>query len=234
MKTKNLNSELAVSLRQFVEPWYEKYAQSLNAMKLFTAHEQLTKEQQIYFVQLVYHLYRLSSQEILWYLGNHAPNLTIKQSIIDNIREEMGGAGRSHEEMYHNFAVAVGIDIKSKYFMDDTYPSFVSGYKRGWIEWLQSGEDQDTHSIACLLSAWEKLDNVDFLALLRVAETFNVPQNALTFFKVHCEAKHFEIMEPVLLPLWEKNSQKVEEIFQFVSQYELKMRQQLSDAVCNS
>ncbi len=224
------SSDTYQELSAFLTDWDQKYVESINSIQLFTGQELLNEAQKIHFVKLVYHLYRHSCQEIFWYLGNHAPNRQVKQTVLDNIAEEMGGDGCSHEQMYLDFAMDVGIDLKTEYFLNDSYPPFVSAYKRGWIELLQS---TDSTGMACLLSACERLDNPDYMALTKVVNTFQLPKKSLTFFTVHSEAKHFELVEPVLLPLWQQDQNGVKEVFNFVFEYELKMRQQLSDAVCN-
>lgn len=223
-------SQDVLSLESFLKEWDRQYKERQDAIPLFKLREEnpLNKEQQIYFVKVFYHLFRMSIQDILWFMANHAPNGRSKEIILENIKEELGGNGRSHELLYVDFAESIGADLSNEYIEEETYPELARNYNKGSKKWLQ---ERDWDSRISAFTALERLDNMEYSALLSLAESFGVNEKGLIFFKVHVQARHFEQVREALLTVWEKNQNKVKEAFTFIANHELEMLQQLSDAI---
>jgi thiol-disulfide isomerase/thioredoxin len=217
-------------LENFLDEWDRQYKERQDAIPLFKLREEkpLNKEQQIYFVKVFYHLFRMSIQDLLWFMANHAPDRRSKEIILENIKEELGGNGRSHELLYVDFAESIGADLSNEYIEEQTYPEFAKNYNKGSKKWLL---ERDWDSRISAFSALERLDNMEYSALLSLAESFVTNEKELIFFKVHAQAQHFEQVSEALLTVWEKNPNKVKEAFTFVANHEIEMLQQLSDAI---
>ena len=77
------------------------------------------------------------------------------------------------------------------------------------------------HRLAAF-AAIERLDNVDYISLKGIAESFKVSNKALFFFNVHINADHFQgILATAFRDLWEKNERLAKEVFDFVADYQL-------------
>jgi len=226
----NNQSQEVISLENFLKEWDRQYKERLDAIPLFKFREEhpLNKEQQIYFTKVFYHLFRMSIQDILWFMGNYAPDWRSKEIIVENIKEELGGNGRSHEQLYIDFAESLGVDLIHEYVEEETYPKFARNFNKCIRKWFQANEWDTCIST---FAAYERMDNFDYNALLSLAKTFDVSENTLIFFKVHSQAKHFEQVSEVLLPVWEKKPNKVKEAFTFAANQEIEMFQNLSDAI---
>lgn len=222
-------SQNKLDLETFMNEWDLNYKEGQDAIPLFKLREEkpLNKEQQIYFAKVFYHLFRMSIQDILWFMASHAPDRRSKEIIIENIKEELGAKGRSHELLYVDFAESIGADLSNEYLEKQTYPEFAKNYNKGYKKWLL---EHDWDGCISAFTALERLDNMEFSALLSLAESFGANEKALIFFKVHAQAQHFEQVSQALFPVWEKNPNKVKEAFTFVANQELEMLQQLSDA----
>lgn len=229
LETHNTSQEL-LSLENFLDEWDRQYKERQDEISLFKLREEkpLNKEQQIYFVKVFYHLFRMSIQDILWFMANHAPDGRSKEIIVENIKEELGGNGRSHELLYVDFAESIGVDLSNEYIEEETYPEFARNYNKGSKKWLQ---ERDWDSRISAFTALERLDNMEYSALLSLAETFGANEKVLIFFKIHVQARHFEQVREALLTVWEKNPNKVKEAFTFVANHEIEMLQKLSDAI---
>jgi hypothetical protein len=54
------------------------------------------------------------------------------------------------------------------------------------------------------LSAYERLDNLDYKYLAELAMSLQTPRNGLLFFKVHLNAQHFSTTEKYLFHFGKK------------------------------
>lgn len=219
------------SLETFLEAWDKNFEKEQSSIPLFDGSKPLllSKKQQIFFVKVFYHV-RGHFHEVLWLLGNIAPDVTSKQRIIKNISEEFGGKKLSHEKLYFRFTKNLGVNLVDEIITEEHYLPFVKHYNKGLIEWLI---DKDWHSCLAAFAAYERLDNLDYSALLSLASTFNVPKDSLGFFVVHCHAQHFEEVKDSLYPIWQKNPDKVMRAFNFIAKHQLEMWKQLSDVILN-
>lgn len=166
----------------------------------------------------------------MWYLGNTAPDEQSKQAILDNIREEFGGRGKSHERLYADFTQSLGVDLTDEVLHERTYLPFARAFNKEHLIWLHN-HDWDSRTAA--FSAYERLDNVDYEDLFTLAKNLGVPHTALRFFEVHKHVTHYEMASSSfdLGGLWGRNSEKVMEAYQFIGDHQNKMWSQLSDEV---
>ncbi len=225
-------SEIAgLTLAAFMQQWEADYAKTVRALPLFTPT--VTKDWTIatrrQFVRLFYHI-RGHFFKFLWALGNEAPNEAAKEKVLDNIREEFGGAGYSHEALYYIFAQALGVDdIKTEWLEEIHHLAAIKTYNKKHLTWLST---QPWEGKWAAFAAYEKLDNIDYVHLYELAESFNLARRDLAFFKVHQQADHFDRLHADLQPIWLMDSERVQQAFYFIGRHQSQMWQWLSDALC--
>ena len=93
----------------------------------------------------------------------------------------------------------------------------ISGRKIGW------------NRIWSAVEAYELLDNVDYPAFLRLAHSFGLKGEALTFFEIHCLVEHFELGAESLDEIWAVDSDSVRIGFAFIKKLQLTAFRALSD-----
>lgn len=222
-----------MTLEEFLENWDAQNRAFHKQIPLFNPElsKNLSKEQQRYFARVFYHL-RGHFHDFLWYMGNHAPDTESKKVILDNIAEEFGSNGRSHERLYLDFAACLGVDLTDEVIHQKTYLPFAREFNKKHLEWLASN---DWQSQLATFTAYERLDNVDYNDLLDLVKSFDVTENGLLFFKAHSRVNHYEMARDgfQLRKLWSKNPQKIKEAYTFIRNHQNKMWKDLSDAVFN-
>lgn len=219
-----------MEIHQFLEEWDSEYYQRAIKIPLFQKKitNSFTRQQQQKFVQILYHI-RGHFGEFLWQLGNFAPGKVEKEIIIGNIRDEFGKNGQSHEALYYLFANEIGVDLKYELLEEKHYAPFAKEYIKGQMIWLR---DNPWHDKLAGFAAIERLDNMDYIFLKNVAESFDVKGKGLTFFNVHICVDHFEsILKNLLLKQWNTNSEVVKRNFKFVMEYQLNMWNTFSDVL---
>lgn len=223
-----LRSSQFVSLDTFVAEWLQNYKEGVEAIDLFNPEraETLSLQQRAFFAKAFYHA-RGHFHDFLWFVGNHTSH-EVKQLILDNVAEEFGGEGRSHEQFYYEFAAALGVDLTDEVVNETTHLPFVQEYNRTHLRWLAS---HDADSLLAAFSAYEKLDNPDYNNLYALGKSFNLGNRGLIFFDVHRHVEHYEATMNFLNQVWETSPKKVMEAFEFVGRHQMNMWQQLSDAV---
>lgn len=216
------------SLKDFLNEWDQKQREEHKKIPLFNPEKvkQLTDSQKKYFVKVFYHV-RGHFHGFLWFMANHSPNNQGKQAILENMAEEFGGDGKSHEQLYFDFGHALGVDLTDEVLNQTSYLSFAKEFNRKHLEWL-AGADWDGKIIA--FAAYERLDNVDYRDLLELARACGVSGEALLFFEVHAKVQHFEMANEHLglQKLWEKDPQKVKDGFNFIGDHQNQMWRDLS------
>lgn len=223
-----VRSSQTVSLDAFVAEWLQHYKEGVAAIDLFNPEltETLSPQQRAFFVKAFYHA-RGHFHDFLWFVGNHT-SYEVKQLIIDNVAEEFGGEGRSHEQFYYEFAAAIGVDLTDEVVNETTHLPFIQDYNRAHLRWLAS---HDADSLLAAFSAYEKLDNPDYSNLYALGKSFELNNRGLIFFDVHRHVEHYEATMSFINQVWERNPDKVVEAFEFVGKHQLNMWRQLSDAV---
>jgi len=215
------------SLEEFIESADLAYKEKLKNVPLFSAQNTpLSLEKKQLFCKVFYHL-RGHFHEFLWIMGNFLPNEHLKQIILNNISEEFG-MRCSHEQLYVRFAEALGVDIIEEIKEEKHYLDFAKAFNGGHKNWLL---DHDWEYKMSALSAYERLDNVDYVYLLNFAKTFELSDYELSFFRVHTVVQHFESTEGELHNIWDRNKEKVIRGFDFIYNHQLQMWSALSDTV---
>ncbi len=220
------------TLATYMQKWEEDYARVVRALPLF--NPTITKDWTIatrrQFVRLFYHI-RGHFFKFLWELGNEAPSEAAKEKVLDNIREEFGGAGYSHEELYYIFAQALGVDdIKSEWLDEIHHLPHIKTYNKKHLTWLST---QPWEGKWAAFAAYEKLDNIDYVHLYDLAESFELERRELAFFKVHQQADHFDRLHHDLHSLWSQDCERVQQAFAFIGSHQSAMWTWLSGALCS-
>jgi len=223
------DSFLDENLQDFLRGWDNQYKMGMAEIDLFKEEktQQWSEEQKKLFVQLLYHQ-RAHFDDVLWLMGNFAPNAEAKEVILNNIRDELGMNGLSHEKLYLEFARSLGVDLTYELIEEKYYYSFLREYNHGHLRWLR---DHDWDHRLAAFTAIERLDNLDYLGLRDVAVSIGAVGKALTFFNVHIHVKHYEAAEKFFIILWKSKSDVVKSVFQFIGSYQLEIWRKISDAV---
>jgi hypothetical protein len=213
----------------FLQEWDEAYNKRTKNINLFNTDltQNWTKDQKVHFAKIFYHA-RGHFHDFLWYLGNHAESKCVKDMVLKNIAEEMNGAARSHEQLYIDFADSIGADLENELVEEESYLDSIKQFNKGHLKWLQAN---DNDSRVSAFSAYERLDNIDYDALMRLVESLNVDKKGQLFFKIHTRVQHFETTEDELKVIWQDDPQKVKKAFSFIADHQIKMWNDISDSV---
>lgn len=213
----------------FIQSWQKKYTAAVSKIPIFnkTLTSQWTQKQKEKFVKVFYHA-RGHFHDFLWYLGNHASDKRTKDIILQNIKEEFNSSAASHEQMYFDFAKNLNVSIEDEFAEQISYLPFLKEFDKGHLRWLKN-HDEDCRFAA--FSAYEKLDNIDYVNLLNLAQSIGAVRKGITFFKIHAQAKHFDTTEEYLNQIWEKNSEAVKKAFTFIGDHQIDMWQKLSETI---
>lgn len=230
--TSQTDSLLCSDFNEFLTLWKQNYQEQISAIDIFnpdlTAHWSLKQKQ--LFVSAFYHA-RGHFNQFLWLLGNEAPDKLSKEIILHNIREEFGDHRLSHENLYHKFSKYFGVDTREEFLYKKNYFPFLKLFNQGHLEWLLR---HDWNGKLSAFSAYEKLDNIDYPNLLKLAKSLETPDSALIFFQVHIHVKHFETTIRALLEVWEKDARIVKEAFSFIGSHQIAMWKELSSYIFGS
>lgn len=218
------------TFRQFLCQADADYRQNLVSLALFNREKTVkwTHEQKKYFAAIFYHI-RGHFINFMWYLANFAPDEQTKSIVMQNIHEELGQSSKfSHEKLYERFATECGVNIHDEIVNETHYLPFAQRFNKEHLRWLT---EHDADERLAAFAAYERLDNIDYPYLTEFANSLEVSQHALTFFRVHTQVEHFESTIEQLLPIWQASNTKVKESFNFIYSHQYQMWQQLSDTV---
>lgn len=217
------------SLQTFLEEWDYEYSKSINDIPLFQFKHELnwTPEHKQLFAKLLYHA-RGQLYKFLWHMGNIAPDVRAKHLVLYNYAEEFGEHSLSHEELYFIFTRDMGIASNDEVTDEKYYLQFFKDYNERQMNWLKNHEWD-----GCLgaFSAYERLDNVDYEKLLKIAQNLGASKRGLIFFKAHCEVEHFSAATPLLNEVWQRNEAVIRKAFKFISTEQAGMWKNLSDEI---
>lgn len=217
-------------MQAFLKEWDDAYRASLKKIPLFDPAQtaQWTLEQKQLFIKLLYHQ-RGHFDDILWFMGNFAPDAESKQVILGNIQEEFGNHAPSHERLYLDFAKSHGVDLTYEMLDETMYLPFLREYINGILRWLRENDWQ--HRILAF-AAIERLDNLDYPALKHIAVSFGTPNKCLVFFNVHVYAVHYDNVAVLgFSSLWNEKPSLIKEVFNFIADYQLVIWEKISDYV---
>ncbi len=221
--------EQNMSLNNFISKWSNDYTSELKLLPLFntniTSKWNLVTRQK--FIKIFYHA-RGHFYDFLWYMGNYAADKMVKKVILSNIEEEFGYASKSHEELYMDFAQCHGVDLSTEHIEEKYYVNSIKNFNKNHLRWLAN---HDADSRLCAFAAYEKLDNVDYPYLTKVADSISTDRKGMLFFKVHERVEHFETTEEFLHDIWQHDNKKVEEAFGFIALNQIEMWRNLYNAV---
>lgn len=217
------------TLQEYLVQWDERNRIAHRSIALFDPEKtsRWSQSQKVTFAKLFYHA-RGHFYDFLWYMGNFAPNIVQRKKIIANITEEFGSA-KSHEQLYVDFASAVGADLSQEIVDNQSYTPFLRDFNKGHLEYLHS---HDWNGRLCAFAAYERLDNVDYEDLYVLAKSICSNEPALFFFKVHALVKHFDMVDQGdLEKIWETEPDALKEAFEFISEHQIGMWRSLSSAI---
>lgn len=225
-----ISNNSGMTLRKFIASHDQAYADELKKIPLFNPEKSrlLSFQQKQYVAKVFYHL-RGHFHDFLWILGNFAPTPELKDIVIKNIAEEFGYRC-SHEELYIRFAEAFGVNILHEISEETSYLPFARAFNYGHKKWLV---EHNWDEKLCAFAAYERLDNVDYPHLFNLANSFDLSEKQLAFFRVHMTVTHFENTEEQIAKVWHSNNNRVMQAFYFIYGHQLQMWKNLSEVVFN-
>lgn len=192
-----------------------------------------TEKQKPWFVKVFYHT-RGHFDRLLWTRLMNSKTEEDKQKILTYMAEEAGlEDGKSylpHEQLFERFAKSMGVALTPEVTEREGFLPFVHDFNFNLISYFKT-DDQSMGEI--LFMAYERLDNLDYESMYNVARALGVSGDALEFFEVHKDAKHFDKTSGNIQKLWNEDPEKVKRGFETIYANQLKMWQGLSDSVFN-
>ncbi len=222
---------MTTGLDGFLRSWDESYLRGLNGIEMFDPEitRRWSTQQRQFFVGAFYHV-RGHFGEVLWRLGNAAPDARIKGIILDNIGDEFAGDGPSHEQLYLELARQVGCDLANEHVEEKFYLPFLRQYNQSQ---LRAIGDLDWRDVLIGFAVGERLDDLDYSALRSMFESFGLTGHHLTFFDAHAHAGHFGgLLQTAVEETWVADAQAVMRTFNRVRHFQIAMWRELSEAVC--
>lgn len=218
-------------LENFLRKSDDEYRKKISEIDLFDIKKtsQWTDQQKKTFARMFYHA-RGHFYKFLWYIGSRSSEQETKEKIIENIKEEFSETNKSHDLLYLDFAKNLGVNLDKEIYEENFYRPFLREFDKNHIKWIVEAKSEA--SLMALLSAYERLDNIDYANLLRLAKSIGVSDNnALLFFVIHSNANHFDRLFSMLESIWEIYKEDVIESFNFIYENQLKMWISLSNEI---
>jgi hypothetical protein len=218
------------SLNDFLGALDLNYHTSILSIPLFNSlyTTAWSKHQKRYFAATFYHL-RGHFINFAWYIANFSADEQTKAVILANIHDELGFDKRSsHEMLYERFAIDCNVNIHDEIVNETHYQPFAKDFNKAHLKWLSMHDDEER---LAAFSAYERLDNLDYPCLTQMVESLALSPQALVFFKVHIQVKHFDSTTELLLPVWQKNPEKIIEAFNFIYTHQYEMWSNLSQKI---
>lgn len=174
----------------FIQEWECHYKAQMAKIEIFNSKfvSSWGNKQKKYFIKLLYHQ-RAHFHDILWIMGNSAPNNLERKLILENIYDEFGKYGRSHEDLYMDFANFFGVDLSDEMIKEKYYLNFLREYNKGHAKWLKS---KDWEYKIAGFAAIERFDNFDYTSLYQTAIAMGTKHEGLNFFLAHMYVDHFD------------------------------------------
>jgi hypothetical protein len=82
-------------------------------------------------------------------------------------------------------------------------------------------------------SAYERLDNIDYIKLKKIAESFGCDHKALVFFNIHIHVDHHNAISSPLKKIWESYPKKIKTSFDFIKDHQAKIWKNISNTIFN-
>lgn len=224
----NIILNFPISFDYFLHQTDLNYKQSLISIPLFNPQQTgiWNSQQKKKFASIFYHL-RGHFINFVWYVANFSTNERTKKIILENIQEELGmGSKFSHERLYERFAHECGVNIHEEIINETHYLPFAKQFNKSHLQWLsEHGEEERISAFA----AYERLDNLDYPYLVKMADSINLSQHAKAFFRVHTHVQHFDSALELITPIWERTPEKIIKAFNYIYTHQQQMWQELSN-----
>lgn len=229
-----------MNLEFYVKKWVDDYRAKQQQISLFNPDltAQFTLGQKRLFFERLEEL-RRHFNALLGELMAFAPTQVYKHALLANLKEETGVSDdgrevRSHDELYNISARAVGVEMIHSIYAGRTRTPYGKRFNEEFSAWIIEqlavyGAERGWNRIWGAVEAYEKLDNVDYPALLELAKSFGLSGEALVFFEIHVCVEHYEHGEKLLEGIWEKDPDSVHAGFEFIERIQLTALQALSD-----
>lgn len=221
---------LPPTLNQFLMHTDNEYHKKITSIPLFNIKKTAswTKKQKHLFAAIFYHL-RGHFIDFMWFIANFAPDIQTKSIILENIKEEIGTANKlSHEKLYAYFANEYDVDIHDEIINETHYLPFAKQFNKEHLAWLAT---HDAEEQIAAFSAYERLDNIDYIYLTECALSINTSSKGMIFFRTHTHVTHFSAVVEKIVPIWEHSSDKIKNAFEFIYSHQINMWQRLSDEI---
>ena len=218
-----------MDLNEFLSQWQKDYSDRCAVMPLFDPDKtaKLSLDQRALFARVFYHA-RGHFHTFLWHLGSKVTDEAAKDVVLANIREEFGGSGQSHESLYATFAEFCGVNSDDELLHPTANFDYIQRFNDGHLRYIVR---QDEDSAWSAFAAYERLDNVDYANLYRLAKSFSLIDRATKFFSVHCVVEHFQAASPILLRIWNRNPGAVMNGFRFIADHQIELWMNLGQTV---
>lgn len=211
----------------FIQEWEYNYKMQMAEIQIFNPQfvSSWSNKQKRYFIKLLYHQ-RAHFHDILWIMGNSAPNNLERKLILENIYDEFGKYGRSHEDLYMDFAKSFGIDLSDEIIDEKYYLNFLREYNKGHMKWLKSKDWE--HKIAGF-AAIERFDNIDYTSLYQTAIAMGAKHEGLNFFLAHMYVDHFDnLKNGTFMSLCYNKPEIIRSTFNELGKYQLDIWKKIS------
>jgi hypothetical protein len=231
------------TLKKYVDEWVGIYSREHARLRMFdiALTAQFTrKQQQRFFIK--FDPLRRYFPGLLGMLISMAPDQESKQVLLGNLAEEAGISedGQSlvsHDDLYAISAQAVGVDILAEVAAGRTKSAYADEFNEKFLAWIISqraryGPKKDWRRIWAAFCAYELLDNVDYPAFLKMAQSFALTGTALKFFEIHCVVGHYGQGRKLLQKIWTKHPEDVRAGFAFIKKLQLTAFKALDEELC--
>ena len=248
----------STTFRAYLGHWCGSYVKALADIDLFRMSAVLTEEQQRlyvaafqtfrghFFETVLLPTVRLAKQSSVPF--NYRQR--ILQGVADTMRDELGldtEASLSHDELYQQFANAVGEDGDAALWDYESQPMAIRLYNRTLHRYLTScigGGWSDVIRGLTVYLFLERIDEFDYGTQLEFASRFSSIRRlepserarALEFYSVHAALmdQHFESMPDILDEVWEEHEREIREASKFLIGTHLRMYLGLSEHILAS
>ena len=102
------------------------YIKALSSIDMFDTNKTIlwNMEQKQAFAKFFYHA-RGHFYKFLWCIGSRSKTKTMKDMVLENIKEEFGDEKKSHEQLYLDFAKALGVTLDNEIWEEKYYLPFL-------------------------------------------------------------------------------------------------------------
>jgi hypothetical protein len=239
----------------FLDAWCQGYVELLDSVELFDEKIKLTEAQQrayaLYFQHFRGHFFDTVIIPMFRIAKHAAMPDSVRQRVVNGLlgplHDELGLSGHDaqvHDQLYANFATALGVDADAARWRTECYPECIRSYNESlhllFIRCIASGWPNVIQALTVYLFL-ERIDEHDYKTQLRFAERFSLIREleadkrskALEFFSVHADItdSHFAAMPGILEDLWSAHQNQIKDAAFFLMRIHHRMYEGLAAAV---